>query len=146
LVCEDGMEYLERFERFLGTRYQFVQSQCAGELLLHVVEHAPIVAVLLDLDFRRTDGSRLIDEEGNALERSKSEERKRLIANQGIAIAKALRRVGSAVPILLFADVPGPQARFLEQHFVPLTVVPSHVSLRELQDKLETLTLYGTHT
>ena len=139
LVCEDGSEYLERFERFFGAHYDFVRSQCASELVAHLTEHAPVVAVLLDLDFRRTELSKLIDGEGQPLAHASNEERTRLITNQGIAILSHIRRNHDQTPVLLFADITSAQHAFLEQRFSPLTIVPSHASLRDLQHQLDSL-------
>ncbi len=124
---------------FSGARYDFVQSRCANELLIHLHDPLPVVAILLDLDFRRTDLSLLIDGEGNPLANSTSEERKRLVANQGIAILSCVRRRFAQTPVLLFADLAEAQRTFLTQRFAPLTVVSSHVSMRELQVELDEL-------
>lgn len=140
LVCEDGNEYLERFERFLGARYDFLQSRCASELVAHLTLPPAPVALLLDLDFRRTELTALIDGEGRALSTANSEERKRLVANQGIAILSCVRRLPNPAPALLFADMTKAQQSFLEQRFAPLTIVPSHVSMRELQAVFSSLT------
>lgn len=138
LVCEDGNEYLERFERFLGTRYDFLQSRSLSELLdqLAALVHPP-AAVLLDLDFRRTALPLLVDGQGRPLAQTNHEERQRSIANQGIAILACLRQRHPRIPVMLFADLPEAQQTFLSQRFAPLTIVPSHVSMRELQSELQ---------
>lgn len=146
LVCEDGNEYVERFERFLGAQYAFMQSQCASELVAQLIAPPPPVAILLDLDFRRTDATALIDGEGRGLLNASNEERKHLTANQGIAILSCIRRLPNAVPALLFADITKAQQTFLEQRFAPLTIVPSHVSMRELQALLSSLTQRSTRS
>jgi hypothetical protein len=141
LVCEDGSEYHERFERFLGSRYDFIQARSASELVDLLGAPARFCAVLLDLDFRRTELAHLIDGAGAPLLNSSGEERKRLIANQGIAILAYLRKRYAGTPVLLFADLAESQVGFLVERFAPLRVVPSHVSMRELQVELDDLAL-----
>lgn len=141
VVCEDGNEYLERFERFLSTDYEFVQARCLTELLSRLSDAETTTAILLDLDFRRTDVSLLVDGEGHPLADASLEERKRLVKSQGIAILACLRRAHTTTRVLLFADLPEAQSAFIEQRFAPLTIVPSHVSMRELQVELEALAL-----
>jgi hypothetical protein len=140
LLCEDGSEYLERFERFLGARFEFVQSRSFSALISQLERHQPIAGILLDLDFRRTDASRLVDSEGQPISHSSEQERARLVSNQGIAILASLRRVGCCIPVLLFADIEDQRQReYLEAKFAPLELIASHVGLNELHRRLEEL-------
>ena len=69
IVCEDGDEYLTRFSRFLGDRFEFTPASDLSDALAA----APgAQGLLLDLDFRRTDPARLVDE-GIPLEQSREE-------------------------------------------------------------------------
>ena len=63
LVCEDGSEYTERFRRFLGGEFEFVRAAHFHEALSLL---SGARALLLDLDFSRTDPARLVDESGRA--------------------------------------------------------------------------------
>jgi hypothetical protein len=145
LLCEDGSEYLERFERFLSARFEFVQSRDAAALFLELEgatgdRARPFAGILLDLDFRRTDPARLITEQGLPIAQTSKEERARLVGNQGIAILSALRKKGWRIPVLLFADLEDPRQReYLESRFAPLEIIASHVGLDELQRRFEAL-------
>jgi hypothetical protein len=120
LICEDGSEYTERFTRFLGRDYRFER---AG----HFAEALPLAAtadaLLLDLDFRRTPKTLLVDERGGPSPRGAAEV-------QGILILRALRARGVRLPALLFADLDDPaHAARLEAELPPLRVVPSSEGL-----------------
>src|SRR5581483_12222103 len=95
VVCEDGAEYTERFRRFLGSQFRFVRAGHFAEALA-LADGA--VALLLDLDFRRTQPALLVDERGESGARSTADV-------QGILILRALRARGVTLPALLFADL-----------------------------------------
>jgi hypothetical protein len=134
LVCEDGAEYVTRFERFLGGEFRFVRVPDAAALLAAT---AGAVGVVLDLDFRRTPPERLVDEDGAVHATLEAEERRRLSETQGILILRALRARGRRLPALLCADLDDPaQVRFLEATLAPLSVVPSNESLATLAARL----------
>lgn len=139
-VCEDGDEYIRRFERFLGSHFEFLQARDFGTLLEMLDRESPVTGLLLDLDFRRTPTARLVDDNGTPLASVNAETLKRLIENQGIAILSALRKRGWTSPVLLFADIDEPsQIKFLIQRFAPVQLVPSHLGLNELTKKLSEL-------
>jgi hypothetical protein len=120
LVCEDGGEYTERFTRFLRSEFGFVRAACFAE----AVQRLPgCSGLLLDLDFRRTDPSLLVDESGAPAQASAAEV-------QGVLILRALRARGVRLPTLLFAgfDDPGRAAR-LEIELAPLAVIAASESL-----------------
>jgi hypothetical protein len=128
IVCEDGTEYLERFERFLGSRFHFVPALDGAALLAALAEGAS--GVILDLDFRRTPSERLVDEHGRSGLPLAQEPRRRLAAQQGILLLRLLRARGFATPVLLYADLDdAEQAAYLEQTLAPLRIVPSHEGL-----------------
>jgi len=131
LVCEDGHEYTERFRRFLGGQFEFVRAQSYAE----AAALAPSCsALLLDLDFRRTDPSQLVDEHGAPAPRSAAEV-------QGILILRALRARGVDQPALLFADLDdSARAQRLESELAPLHVVPSGEGLADIARRLDRLT------
>ena len=127
LVCEDGTEYTDRFRRFLGGQFQFLR---AGHFAEALALAAGASAVLLDLDFRRTQPALLVDERGAPAPRSAADV-------QGILILRALRARGVLLPALLFADLddPGRAAR-LESELSPLRVVPSSEGLLRIAQLL----------
>jgi hypothetical protein len=127
LVCEDGSEYTERFTRFLGGQFRFARTGHFAEALALA---AGAGAVLLDLDFRRTPRSLLVDERGAPDPGGAAEV-------QGILILRALRSRGVTVPALLFADLEHPRhAARLESELAPLTIVPSSEGLPRIAQLL----------
>jgi len=134
IVCEDGDEYLSRFRRFLGQEFEFVP---AGDLQ-DVLRAAPGAAgLLLDLDFRRADPARLVDETGAARADLAAGERRRLAEVQGVLILRALRGRGIVLPALLCADLDDAgQARQLEEELAPLTVVPGSEGVARIGERL----------
>ena len=135
LVCEDGTEYTDRFTRFLGGQFRFLRAGHFAEALA-LADDA--VAVLLDLDFRRTQPALLVDERGAPAPRSAAEV-------QGILILRALRARGVALPALLFADLDDPaRAARLEAELSPLRVVPSSEGLPRIAQLLRELVSSAT--
>ncbi len=134
IVCEDGDEYLSRFRRFLGAEFDFVPA--AG--LQEVLSAAPGAAgLVLDLDFRRSDPSRLVDESGSERAGLSAEERRRLAEVQGVLILRALRARGVRLPALLCADFDDPaQARRLEDELRPLDIVPGNEGVLQIGARL----------
>jgi hypothetical protein len=134
IVCEDGDEYLSRFRRFLGQEFEFVP---AGDLQ-DVLRAAPGAAgLLLDLDFRRADPARLVDESGAARADLAAGERRRLAEVQGVLILRALRGRGIVLPALLCADLDdAAQARQLEEELAPLAVVPGSEGVARIGERL----------
>jgi hypothetical protein len=135
LVCEDGQEYTERFSRLLGASFRFVRAGHFAEAQAHVAAADDLAGLLLDLDFRRTPPTRLIDEMGGLSGDPTwpEETRRRLAEVQGILILRALRAVGVSLPALLFADIDDAnQVRYLERTHAPLTVVSSQTALPEI--------------
>ncbi|MBN1606832.1 MAG: hypothetical protein JW940_09365 [Polyangiaceae bacterium] len=140
VVCEDGDEYIQRFVRFLASRFEFVATRSHHELSDRLGSSQPVAGILLDLDFRRTPLADLIDEKGQALACAASQVQHNLIAQQGICILAALRREGCPTPAILFADLESPaQNDYLTGRLGPLEVVPSSVGLGELSTKLAEL-------
>jgi len=130
VVCEDGTEYLERFQRFLGDAFTFSP---ASDFETALYAAAGAEGVLLDLDFRRTPPERLVDERGAAPPDLDAGSRRRLTETQGILILRQLRARGVRLPALLFADLDdGEQARFLERTLAPLTIAPYRLGIVEV--------------
>jgi hypothetical protein len=134
IVCEDGDEYLSRFQRFLGDEFEFV---AAGDLQ-DVLQALPGAAgLLLDLDFHRADPARLVDESGIARARLAAGERSRLAEVQGVLILRALRGRGVGLPALLCADLDDPaQVQRLEAELRPLSVVPGNEGVPRIGERL----------
>ncbi|MGZ6124528.1 MAG: hypothetical protein ACXWLR_06185 [Myxococcales bacterium] len=135
VVCEDGSEYTDRFTRFLGGQFRFLRAGHFADAL--ALSHGA-VALLLDLDFRRTQPALLVDERGESAARSAAEV-------QGILILRALRARGVKLPALLFADLEDAQrtAR-LEAELAPLRVVPSSEGLPRIAQLLREMVKSAT--
>jgi hypothetical protein len=136
VVCEDGREYIERFQRFLGDGFTFVP---AGDLAAALGACAGAAGILLDLDFRRTPPERLVDEAGRPFEGADEGTRRRLSDSQGIYVLRSLRARALTLPAVLFADLADDQAQFLERTLAPLVVAPSRVGLGEISALLARL-------
>lgn len=137
VVCEDGDEYVTRFERFLGGAFDFVPARDAAEALAA----CPAVdGVLLDLDFRRTPPERLVDENGAAAATLSTDARRRLAERQGILILALLRARGVTLPAVLCADIDdAAEAAWLAGVYAPLEIAPSAEGLAELAEQLRRL-------
>ena len=137
IVCEDGTEYLDRFQRFLGSEFRFSRATSLHALLALVADNADAAGLVLDLDFRRTPAAELIDESGGALALPSAGEHQRVAAVQGLFILRALRARGVLLPALLCTDIDDPgQLAQVEQELAPVSVVPSSESLPRLAARL----------
>jgi hypothetical protein len=136
LVCEDGAEYLDRLQRFLGGEFRFQRAQSLAALLAQLQQHQ-CAGVIMDLDFRRTPLADLIDESGSA---ARASDQERVAAVQGLFILRALRGRALEVPALLCTDIDDPaQLQHLEAELAPLHVVPSSEGLPRLAQRLRAL-------
>jgi hypothetical protein len=130
LIVEDGNEYLDRFNRFLGDDFDFVSSQDFESAREGA---AGADGLLLDLDFRRTPPGRLVDERGPVAAGLDPDKRRRLAETQGILILRQLRTAGIALPAVLFADIDDAErVLFLERTLAPLKVASSRLGIREI--------------
>lgn len=139
LVCEDGDEYTQRFERFLGGKFRFQRAPDARSAD-RTLQAEAVAGLLLDLDFRRTPPDLLMGEAGVPSRPPSPDERARWSASQGILILQYLRGRGSLVPALLFADLDDPeQVAFLQASLAPLTVISSREGLAQIAARLHAL-------
>ena len=104
IVCEDGHEYTERFERFL-TGFSFHRAGSALDLF-ELLNRSRVDGILLDLDFRRTPTGKLIDDTGNFLANRPPDETKRLLRD-----ALSNHRLGAWQPCLAHSNS-GPSGRY----------------------------------
>jgi hypothetical protein len=90
-VIEDGVEYLERFRRFLGSEFRFERGSDLDAALALATGRAAAAGaaaeiprgLLFDLDFRRIAAEALVDEGGRAGQARSGGERQRLAEVQG---------------------------------------------------------------
>jgi hypothetical protein len=139
LVCEDGDEYTQRFERFLHREFRFLRV-ITGLEIENAARSQGAVAMLFDLDFRRLPPGALLGEAGTPAVAPTSEESARWSATQGILILQYLRSRGIGLPALLFADLDdASQVAYLEHTLAPLAVVSSREGLGQLTARLRGL-------
>ena len=139
VVCEDGDEYTQRFEKFLGSRFRF-QRVPDGRSAEQVLQAGAVAGLLLDLDFRRTAPELLLGEAGAPPHAPTPDERARWSASQGILVLQHLRCRGLQVPALLFADLDDrEQVAFLEKAMAPLSIVSSREGLAQIAARLQAL-------
>lgn len=144
LVCEDGSEYVDRFNRFLAPRFTFTRVGDFGELCEYLGRQSAreerSAGLLLDLDFRRTPSAKLVDELGQPAVIVSDDDHRRIASLQGIAILSALRRQGSRLPAILFADLDdAAQCAYLRSALRPLDILASSIGLNALVVHLEAL-------
>jgi hypothetical protein len=143
LVCEDGHEYSERFERFLGREFRFLRAASWRQADAALASATP-VGLLLDLDFRRVPAADLLGEDGAPTSTPSPEQRARWSATQGILMLQHLRGRGVRLPALLFADLDDAgQVSYLEQTLAPLSIVGSREGLAQLAARLRALVPAG---
>jgi hypothetical protein len=138
VVCEDGDEYTTRFARLLGQEIEFVRAGTHAEAVRLL--SAGALAILLDLDFRRSIPTELVDETGTAHAVLSDGERRRLADIQGILILRALRGAGITAPAILFADLDeSSRGEYLATTLAPLTILPSSESLPAIAERIRAL-------
>lgn len=143
LVCEDGHEYTERFERFLGREFRFLRAPDWRSVEAALLGEPP-AGLLVDLDFRRTPTTDLVGEQGPPERAPSPEEQSRWSATQGILLLQYLRGRGVNVPALLFADLDdAEQAAYLHSLLAPLSIVDSREGLAQLATRLRRLASGG---
>jgi hypothetical protein len=136
LVCEDGDEYTQRFERFLGREFRF-RRVADGAEAESVLRSEVAAALLLDLDFSRSPADRLWGENGPLIHPPTGDERIRCATSQGILILQHLRRLQLNTPALLFADLDDEgQVAYLESTLSPLKIVSSREGLAQIAGRL----------
>jgi len=139
LVCEDGDEYTQRFERFLHRDFRFLRVP-GGRPAEAAALRERAAGLLVDLDFRRLPPTELFGEHGPPDKPPTPEARARWSAAQGILVLQHLRRRGITLPALLFADLDDrEQVSYLEQTLAPLSVVSSREGLAQLAARLHRL-------
>ncbi len=139
VVCEDGDEYTQRVQKFLGGRFRF-QRTADGRSAEQALQAEAAAGLLLDLDFRRTPPELLLGETGVPPRPPTPDERARWSASQGILVLQYLRARGLQLPALLFADLDDrEQIAFLESTLAPLSIVSSREGLAQIAARLQAL-------
>jgi len=106
LIIEDGFEYFELMQRFLGDRYDFIRAEhfdAANSILMR----SKMDVVYLDLNFERLQGTHLVGDLERLQARFNGDAVKSqqfVARNQGLFILDAIRREGHGLPVLMSHD------------------------------------------
>jgi CheY-like chemotaxis protein len=146
LVIEDGHEYIENLQRFLGEHFEFSRAG-DGEAALDALAHGGWDVIYLDMRFDRAP--RLLgDLEGLATRFAGDGQRARrfLEDNQGTYILAAIRDAGVLTPVLFSYDFDGEPRRFanLTRRHGPLASLPDTAGPAEIQRALQDLAVSGS--
>jgi len=146
LIIEDGLEYSETLDRFLGDRFEFERAGSGPEGLERLGREPGVDVVFLDMRFDRTPEEQLLGDLDELLDRfngDPEQARRFREDHQGTYILAALRQAGVATPVLVSYDFDGEPRRWsrLSQRFGPADYVPDNASPADLADKLKALHL-----
>ncbi|MEZ4241290.1 MAG: hypothetical protein R3F59_35060 [Myxococcota bacterium] len=114
LVIEDGSEYTESYERFLGADFRFRRAG-SGVQALALLAGEPFDAVVLDMRFDRAPEGELLGDVDEIAERFNGDlvqARQFVEDHQGTYVLAALREAGHALPVLLSYDFGGEPRRW----------------------------------
>lgn len=136
LVVEDGFEYMELLNRFLGERFQFTRVG-NGQEALDAMSRAAWSVVLLDLCFDRIDVAELLGDWSSLAERfngSVEQSQEYIARNQGLYILAALRKSDVSTPVLLSHDFSrdGPRWARLEAQYKPVRFVSDNAGPEDI--------------
>jgi len=143
LVVEDGREYTDTMQRFLGARgFTFARAGSGPEALAAVGEGHDVI--FLDMRFDRVEQRALLGDLAAATERCNGDPgagRRFLEDHQGTYILAALRGAGCRLPVLLSYDFSNEVRRFerLEASYAPLDHCRDVASPEEVASRLRRL-------
>jgi CheY-like chemotaxis protein len=141
LVVEDGHEYIESLERYLGEHFEFGRAGDGYEALEHL-RAMPWQVIFLDMRFDRAQ--RLMGELAPVADRFNGDldrARRFLAEHQGTYVLSALREAGFRQAVLFSYDFDGEPRRFrnLQQRYAPLTYLPDSASPGDIRRALHEL-------
>lgn len=127
LVIEDGSEYLEFAERFLGHAFVVRGSRSLREAL-SALSVTPADGFLLDLRFERSPDEDLVGDIGTLAERRFAGSRERAAAylreQQGAIVLGGLREAGHRAPAVFVHDFPQQRLENLRKLYGRVDAVP----------------------
>lgn len=143
LVVEDGFEYTESLERFLGEGFSWTRAG-SGPEALRLLGGGGWDAVLLDMRFDRVPEQALLGDLAATADRFNGDPvqaRHFLEDHQGNFVLAAMREAGFAVPVLLSYDFEAEPRRWehLARTFPPVDYLPDNASPAEIADRLRKL-------
>jgi len=128
LVIEDGHEYQEFAQAFLGERYEVRAAHSAEEALAELERRMP-EALLVDLRFERAAVGDLIgDIDGTARRRFAGDTHRairHLKEQQGTLVLGALREAGCYAPAVFVHDFPPRRLANLRRLYGKVSAVPA---------------------
>ncbi len=127
MVIEDGSEYLEFAERFLGEAFAIRGARSARDALAALAAE-PADGFLLDLRFERSPSTDLVGDVDALAERRFGGSRDRASAyvreQQGALVLAALRDAGHGAPAVFVHDFPAQRLANLRKLYGRVEAVP----------------------
>jgi len=128
LVIEDGTEYAEFAQLFLGKAFHILRAHTNQETLAMLGSH-PVDRLLVDLRFDRTPESALVGEVAATAEKLFAGDQARALRHlrdqQGVMILAEIRRAGFRQPAVFIHDFPPRRWENLRRMYGPIQSVPS---------------------
>lgn len=143
LVVEDGFEYIQTLQQFLGEGFVWVRAGSGREALSALAEGG-WDAVFLDMRFDRVPDEDLLGDLEATADRfngDPAQARLFLQDHQGNFVLAALREQGFTVPVLISYDFEGEPRRWqhLTARFSPVDYLPDSGSPTEIAERLHAL-------
>ena len=143
LVVEDGYEYIDTLERFLGEGFSWTRAG-SGPEALRLLDGGGFDAVLLDMRFDRVPEADLLGDLAATADRFNGDPvqaRHFLEDHQGNFILAALRASGVGVPVLVSYDFEEEPRRWrhLADTFGPVDYLPDNASPGDIATRLRGL-------
>ena len=128
LVIEDGHEYEEFAEAFLGHRFTIRAAHSAPEALARIGQRMPD-ALLVDLRFERAPVASLVGDVDATARRRFAGDTHRAIRHlkeqQGTLVLGVLREAGCTAPAVFVHDFPPGRLRNLQRLYGTVRAVPA---------------------
>lgn len=143
LVIEDGYEYTETLERFLGEGFSWERAG-SGPRALQRLREGGVDAVFLDMRFDRVPEEELLGDVAAVADRFNGDAvqaRQFLEDHQGNYVLAALREAGIELPVLVSYDFEGEPRRWqhLAEQFGPVDYLPDNAAPGEIAERLRGL-------
>lgn len=143
LVIEDGYEYTETLEQFLGEGFSWERAG-SGPRALERLGAGGIDAVFLDMRFDRVSEEELLGDVAAVADRFNGDAvqaRQFLEDHQGNYVLAALREAGIELPVLVSYDFEGEPRRWqhLVERFGPVDYLPDNAAPGEIAERLRQL-------
>lgn len=143
LVIEDGFEYSELLQRFLGEGFAWERAG-SGPAALRRLEGEPFDAIFLDMRFDRAPEGELLGDLEAVADRFNGDPvqaRRYIEDHQGTFVLAALREAGRPEPVLMSYDFDGEPRRWerLAARYGPVAYLPDNASPADIAGRLRAL-------